>query len=179
MTNETVEKAKADVKKGIAEVGKAAASLSDDLRTDVENVKAKFGHNADVEKKAGATRILITEADNGARSDSEKKNVDGNSNTKKEARDIVPFQQDLYDDVQADENAYTNDARNLIERIFGVNAGIVWKALSQSGPMTIDDIVKATALNSEEIYGALGWLGRENKISMEIRAEVRFFSLRQ
>ena len=179
MANETVEKAKADVKKGIAEVGKAAANLSDDVRADVEKVKAKFVHNADVEKKADATRILITEADSGARSDSEKKNVDGNSDTKKEAKDMVPFQQDLYDDVQADANAYTKDARNLIEQIFGVNAGIVWKALNLSGPMTIDDIVKSTALNSEEIYGALGWLGRENKISLEIRAEVRFFSLRQ
>ncbi len=29
MTNETVEKAKADVKKGMAEVGKAAANLKD------------------------------------------------------------------------------------------------------------------------------------------------------
>ena len=178
MTNETVEKAKADVKKGIADVGKTAANLSDDVRADVEKVKAKFGHNADAEKKADATRILVTDADNGARSDSEKKNVDGNSDTK-EARDMVPFQQDLYDDVQADANAYTKDARNLIEPIFGVNAGIVWKALNLSSPMTIDDIVKATALNSEEIYGALGWLGRENKISLEIRGEVRFFSLRQ
>jgi len=178
MTNETVEKAKADVKKGIAEVGKAAAILSDDVRADVEKVKAKFGHNADAEKKADATRILVTETDNGARSDSEKKNVDENSDTK-EARDMVHFQQNLYDDVQADANAYTKDARNLIESTFGVNAGIVWKALNLSGPMTIDDIVKATALNSEEIYGALGWLGRENKISLEIRGEVRFFALRQ
>jgi hypothetical protein len=44
--------------------------------------------------------------------------------------------------------------------------------------MSIDDIVKATALNPEEIYGALGWLGRENKISLETRGKVRFFSLR-
>jgi len=43
---------------------------------------------------------------------------------------MVPFQQDLYDYVQADANAYTKDARNQIEPIFGVNAGIVWKALN-------------------------------------------------
>ena len=65
-----------------------------------------------------------------------------------------------------------------VESIFGVNAGIVWEALNINGSMTIDDLVKATALNPEEIYGALGWLGRENKISLETRGVVRFFSLR-
>jgi hypothetical protein len=44
--------------------------------------------------------------------------------------------------------------------------------------MTIDDLVKDTALNSEEIYGALGWLGRENKITLKTQGKVRLFSLR-
>jgi hypothetical protein len=150
MTNETVEKAKADVKKGMAEVGKAAASLKDDVKADVEMLKANFGHNADVVKKSDATRVLVTDADAGAMPDSEKK--------------------------MADAKAYTKEARETIS-IFGVNAGIIWQALNLNGPMTIDDLVKATALNPEEIHGALGWLGRENKISLETRGKVRFFSL--
>jgi hypothetical protein len=95
---------------------------------------------------------LVTDADTGARSDSEKK--------------------------KADAKGYAEEARDTVESIFGVNSGNVWKALNLNGPMSIDDIVKATALNPEEIYGALGWLGRENKISLETRGKVRFFSLR-
>jgi Winged helix-turn-helix domain (DUF2582) len=52
-----------------------------------------------------------------------------------------------------------------IESVFGVKAGIVWEAINKIGPSTIDDIVKATGLRRELVYGALGWLGRENKIA--------------
>jgi len=152
MTNKAVKKAKADVKKGMAEVGKAAANLKDDVMADVKKLKANLEQNADVEKKADATRILVTGADTGERPDWEKK--------------------------QADSKVDAEETRDTIESIFGVNAGIVWKALNLNGPMTIDDLVKSTTLNPEEIYGALGWLGRENKISMETRGVVRFFSLR-
>jgi hypothetical protein len=37
--------------------------------------------------------------------------------------------------------------------------------------------MKATALQPEEIYVALGWLGRENKISVGRRGKIRYFSL--
>ena len=148
MTSEGVKKAKADVKKGMAEVGKAAANLKDD----VKKLKASFEHNADGEKKADATRIVVNDANTGAMPDLEKK--------------------------VSDANAHTEVTRDVVESIFGVNAGIVWNALNLNGAMTIDDLVKATALNPEEIYGALGWLGRENKISLEARGVVRFFSLR-
>ena len=151
MTNETVEKAKADVKKGIAEVGKAATNLKDDVKADVEMLKANFGHNADVMKKSDATRVLVTDANAGSMPDSGKKG--------------------------ADVKAYPKEGKETIESIFGVNAGIVWQAFNLNGSMTIDDLVKATALNPEEIYGALGWLGRENKISLETRGKSRFFSL--
>ena len=55
-----------------------------------------------------------------------------------------------------------------IGSIFVVNAGIVWEALNENGPSTIADLVKTTSLSREEIHGALGWLGRENKISVEM-----------
>ena len=42
MTNEAVKKAKADVKKGMAEVGKAAANLKDDVMADVKKLKANL-----------------------------------------------------------------------------------------------------------------------------------------
>jgi hypothetical protein len=62
--------------------------------------------------------------------------------------------------------------------LFGEKAGLVWKALGQNGPSTIGDIMKATTLRREEIYGALGWLGRENKIDVEMKGRARISSLR-
>jgi hypothetical protein len=64
-----------------------------------------------------------------------------------------------------------------VESIFGVKAGIVWEALNKNGPSTIDNIVKATGLRRELVYGALGWLGRENKITVERRGRAMVFSL--
>jgi predicted ArsR family transcriptional regulator len=55
-----------------------------------------------------------------------------------------------------------------IESIFGVNAVIVWEALNENGPCTIADLAKTTFLSREEVHGALGWLGRENKISVKM-----------
>jgi hypothetical protein len=44
--------------------------------------------------------------------------------------------------------------------------------------MAVSDLAAATSLLPEDIYGALGWLGRENKISVEREGTVRFYSLR-
>ncbi len=66
-----------------------------------------------------------------------------------------------------------------VESIFGSKAGIVWEALNQNGPGTIGDIVKATGLRRELVYCGLGWLARENKITMERRGRGIVFALRQ
>lgn len=64
-----------------------------------------------------------------------------------------------------------------VESLFGEKAGLVWEALDQNGPSTIGDIMKITTLRREEVYGALGWLGRENKIAVEMRGRAKIFSL--
>ena len=69
-------------------------------------------------------------------------------------------------------------ASEAVELIFGINAGIVWESLNLKGSMSVSDLVEATSLLPEDIYGALGWLGRENKISVEREGTVRFYSLR-
>lgn len=49
--------------------------------------------------------------------------------------------------------------------LFGENAGLVWSALSKSGRLSIKELKKETKIKAEkDIYGALGWLARENKI---------------
>jgi hypothetical protein len=65
------------------------------------------------------------------------------------------------------------------ESLFGFNAGVVWEALNQNGASNLANIVKTTSLSREEIYGALGWLGRENKIVLEQKGRAMVFSLRE
>jgi hypothetical protein len=70
-------------------------------------------------------------------------------------------------------------AETTVESIFGTKAGIVWKALNQNGSSNIGDLVKSTSLSREEVNGALGWLGREDKILVERRGRAMVFSLRE
>ena len=128
VANETMKKVKADVRKGMAEVGKTAANL-------------KAGAKAEV------TRIQVAGADAELRP--------------------VPGKKIDVEKVSED-----------VELIFGINAGIIWNSLNLKGPMTVSDLATATALLPEDIYGALGWLARENKIIVERQATVRTYSLR-
>ena len=72
MTDKTVEKAKADVKKGIAEAVKAGAYVKADAKADVEKVKASFG-KSDVEKKVAYAKADIDAAAEKAKADAENK----------------------------------------------------------------------------------------------------------
>ena len=49
--------------------------------------------------------------------------------------------------------------------VMGSWAGLVWNALNEKGPMTVKDLKKATKLKDKQIFAALGWLSREDKIS--------------
>lgn len=47
----------------------------------------------------------------------------------------------------------------------GTNAGIVWKALSTSGKMTIKELKKVTKIKADKVlFAALGWLAKEGKL---------------
>lgn len=52
--------------------------------------------------------------------------------------------------------------------VIGNNAGLVWNALSANNGLNIKALKKATKISKEkDLYAALGWLGREGKISIE------------
>jgi hypothetical protein len=70
-------------------------------------------------------------------------------------------------------------AETTVESIFGAKAGVVWRSLNQNGPSNISDLVKTTSLSREEIYGALGWLGREGKIIAVQKGRAMIFSLQE
>jgi hypothetical protein len=52
---------------------------------------------------------------------------------------------------------------NLNEK-FGRNAGKVWVALNTRGPLNEATLIRNTKLSENELYAAVGWLARENKI---------------
>ena len=52
----------------------------------------------------------------------------------------------------------------MITTKIGENAGLIWNAL-QSGALTLKALKKATKLKNDELYLALGWLAREDKVS--------------
>lgn len=47
----------------------------------------------------------------------------------------------------------------------GDNAGKVWKALNEKGPQNLSATKKAAKLDDRQLYLALGWLAREDKIA--------------
>lgn len=50
--------------------------------------------------------------------------------------------------------------------VIGANAGTVWVALSSTEALGIKQLKKITKLKDKEVYAALGWLARENKITI-------------
>ncbi len=59
----------------------------------------------------------------------------------------------------------------------GENAGKVWAVLSETGKSNIKDVKKATKLAEKDLYAALGWLSREDKVSFEEEEKEVFVSL--
>jgi hypothetical protein len=67
--------------------------------------------------------------------------------------------------------------QTTVESLFGTKAGVVWRALNQNGPSNITNLVKNTSMSREEVFSALGWLGREDKIALEQKGREMIFSL--
>lgn len=53
--------------------------------------------------------------------------------------------------------------KTLIDE-FGQNAGKVWQVLNAHGPLKEEALLKTTRLNQDDLWAAIGWLARENKI---------------
>lgn len=55
--------------------------------------------------------------------------------------------------------------------VIGNWAGIVWNVLNEEGALTVKDIKKNTKLREKDVYAALGWLAREDKVKFVELAE--------
>lgn len=53
----------------------------------------------------------------------------------------------------------------------GSFAGQVWNALNEADVLGTKQIKKITKLKDKELYAAIGWLARENKIDIQISDE--------
>ena len=49
----------------------------------------------------------------------------------------------------------------------GLNAGLVRNALNESEGLTLKGLKKVTKLKDKQLYAALGWLSREDKVTIE------------
>jgi hypothetical protein len=58
---------------------------------------------------------------------------------------------------------YTLDETNLASKI-GSNAGKVWKVLDIWGEIDISTLKRLAGIDEHDVYSALGWLAREDKI---------------
>lgn len=52
----------------------------------------------------------------------------------------------------------------MITTEIGLNAGMVWNALSEQGEQSVKSLMKKLKLSSPDFYMATGWLSREGKI---------------
>ena len=50
--------------------------------------------------------------------------------------------------------------------VIGLNAGKVWEALSAADALGVKQLKKVTKLKDKELFAALGWLAREDKIAI-------------
>jgi hypothetical protein len=73
MTTENVETMKADAKKAVADIGNIMSHAKADAKADVEKVKAKFGHDDEVGKKAAYAMADIKADAEKAKADVENK----------------------------------------------------------------------------------------------------------
>lgn len=55
--------------------------------------------------------------------------------------------------------------------LIGTWAGLVWNALNEAETLNIKQIKKVTKLKDKELFTAIGWLARENKIAIAANPE--------
>jgi len=54
----------------------------------------------------------------------------------------------------------------------GTTAGLVWTTLSTSGKMSTKELKKVTKIKADkELYSALGWLAKEDKLVFEEKGD--------
>ncbi|GHT39892.1 hypothetical protein FACS189437_04590 [Bacteroidia bacterium] len=66
----------------------------------------------------------------------------------------------------------------MLEKI-GNDAGRVWSVLSEKGSKSIKDLKKLLKVTDKEIYAAIGWLSREEKLIFNEKDDDLYLSLKR
>lgn len=74
--------------------------------------------------------------------------------------------------------ASVGPASNSLTGQIGETAGQVWSVLSDKGPLTIAKLVKEIDAPRDVVMQSLGWLAREDKISIDEDARTKLVSLK-
>jgi hypothetical protein len=61
----------------------------------------------------------------------------------------------------------------------GETAGVVWKLLSDHGPLSLAKLVERVGVNRDVVMQAIGWLAREDKIEITETRRGRVVALRK
>ena len=57
------------------------------------------------------------------------------------------------------------------KKTIGENAGIIWNLLNNNEKWNIYQLTDKSGLTESEVYAAIGWLARENKIEIEKKSD--------
>lgn len=60
----------------------------------------------------------------------------------------------------------------------GDTAGLVWRHLNESGPRTLSQLAKEIDAPRDVIMQAIGWLAREDKVSVDEERNKKIVALR-
>lgn len=61
--------------------------------------------------------------------------------------------------------------------LIGETAGMIWRTLNESGPLSITKLVKSVDKPRDLVMQAVGWLAREDKIAITGEARSRTVAL--
>jgi hypothetical protein len=70
---------------------------------------------------------------------------------------------------------YALGETNLTDEI-GQNAGKIWNLLHEHGEIDVSSICKFSKISEKDIFSALGWLARENKIEAKKKVKTKQLS---
>jgi predicted HTH transcriptional regulator len=60
----------------------------------------------------------------------------------------------------------------------GEAAGKIWRYLDENGPASVSKVSTETGINKNDIQRAIGWLAKEDKLSIEMKGRAETLSLK-
>ncbi|MDO9169408.1 MAG: winged helix-turn-helix domain-containing protein [Methylobacter sp.] len=60
----------------------------------------------------------------------------------------------------------------------GDAAGAIWNYLEKNGPASVNKVTTETGINRNDVQRAIGWLSKEDKLSIEMIGRAETLSLK-